>query len=454
MRDGCLPSGKSAFEGRLGRQPLLQIEGAWNEDGKGESVWDRFSHTPGKVLHGDTGDVACDHYHRWREDVALMRELGLNAYRFSIAWPRILPLGVGQVNPPGLDFYSRLTDALLEVGIEPFATLYHWDLPQALQDRGGWPERSVIDAFHEYAEVVSRRLGDRIKCWTTLNEPWVNAFIGYQTGRHAPGETDLGRALAAAHHMLLAHAAAMPVLRANSPDARVGIVLNLTPQHPASSSPADRAAATWVDGYINRWFLDPLTGRDYPADMVKSMPVEAFVKPGDMQAIAQPVDFVGVNYYTRSIARSEAIPESENAPRTVFPVGEMTEMDWEVYPEGLLQILGRLHFEHGFPAIYVTENGAAFRDVVGPDGQVDDEARREYFERHLAMVGRAIEIGVPVKGYFAWSLLDNFEWGFGYSKRFGIVHVDFATGRRTVKSSGLWYRQWILSQSGSAQPAR
>ena len=422
-----------------------QIEGAWDEDGKGESVWDRFSHTPGKVLNGDTGDVACDHYHRWREDVTLMRDLGLNAYRFSIAWPRILPGGVGRVNPPGLDFYSRLTDALLEAGIEPFATLYHWDLPQALQDRGGWPERSVIEAFAEYAEIVSRRLGDRIQAWTTLNEPWVNAFIGYQVGRHAPGETDLGRALAAAHHMLLAHAAAVPVLRANAPGARVGIVLNLTPQHPASPSQADRQAATWMDGYINRWFLDPLTGREYPADMVESMPVEAFVQPGDMQAIARPLDFVGVNYYTRNIVRSDVVPESENAPRAVFPVGEMTEMDWEVYPEGLLQTLGRLHFEYGFPALYVTENGAAFRDEVGPDGHVEDSTRREYFQRHLAMVGRAVEIGVPVKGYFAWSLLDNFEWGFGYSKRFGLVHVDFETGRRTLKSSGRWYRQWILS---------
>jgi beta-glucosidase len=359
-----------------------QIEGAWDEDGKGESVWDRFSHTPGKVLNGDTGDVACDHYHRWREDVTLMRDLGLNAYRFSIAWPRILPGGAGRVNPPGLDFYSRLTDALLEAGIEPFATLYHWDLPQALQDRGGWPERSVIEAFAEYAEVVSRRLGDRIQAWTTLNEPWVNAFIGYQVGRHAPGETDLGRALAAAHHMLLAHAAAVPVLRANAPGARVGIVLNLTPQHPASPSQADRQAATWMDGYINRWFLDPLTGREYPADMVESMPVEAFVQPGDMQAIARPLDFVGVNYYTRNIVRSEAIPESENAPQAVFPVGEMTEMDWEVYPEGLLQTLGRLHFEYKFPAIYVTENAPLPTSRPGWD---DD--RVAVPRRHLREVG-------------------------------------------------------------------
>ena len=422
-----------------------QVEGAADEDARGVSIWDTFCRTPGKVVHGHTGDVACDQYHRCEADVALMKQLNVGAYRFSMAWPRILPGGVGRVNPPGLDFYSRLTDALLEAGIEPFATLYHWDLPQALQDRGGWPERSVIEAFAEYAEVVSRRLGDRIQAWTTLNEPWVNAFIGYQVGRHAPGETDLGRALAAAHHMLLAHAAAVPVLRANAPGARVGIVLNLTPQHPASPSQADRQAATWMDGYINRWFLDPLTGREYPADMVESMPVEAFVQPGDMQAIARPLDFVGVNYYTRNIVRSDVIPESENAPRAVFPVGEMTEMDWEVYPEGLLQTLGRLHFEYGFPALYVTENGAAFRDEVGPDGHVEDSTRREYFQRHLAMVGRAVEIGVPVKGYFAWSLLDNFEWGFGYSKRFGLVHVDFETGRRTLKSSGRWYRQWILS---------
>jgi beta-glucosidase len=426
-----------------------QIEGAWQEDGKGESIWDRFSHTPGKVRDGDTGDVACDHYHRWPEDVALMEELGLTAYRFSIAWPRVLPNGVGEVNPAGLDFYSRLTDALLARGIEPFATLYHWDLPQALQDRGGWPARLLVDAFAEYAQVVSRHLGDRIRNWITVNEPWVHAFIGHQMGEHAPGETDLGRALAATHHLLLAHAAAMQVVRGNSPGARVGLALNLTPQHPASPSQADREAATWVDGWINRWLLDPLAGRDYPSDMVKAFGADMdFIAAEDLRAIARPMDFVGINYYTRSIARSKEIPEAENAPRTVFPVGAMTEMDWEVYPEGLYQTLGRLHFAYGFPALYVTENGAAFRDQVGPGGQVDDPARGEYLRDHLDAVGRALEMGVPVKGYFVWSLLDNFEWSHGYSKRFGIVHVDFESGRRVVKSSGQWYRAWIRSQRG------
>ena len=431
-----------------------QIEGAWNEDGKGESVWDRFSHTPGKVEDGDTGDVACDHYHRWREDVDLMEGLGLNAYRFSIAWPRILPNGEGHVNPVGLDFYSRLTDALLERGIEPFATLYHWDLPQALQEKGGWPERFVVEAFAAYTEVVSRRLGDRVRHWITVNEPWVNAVIGYRTGQHAPGETDLGRSVAAAHHLLLAHAAAVPILRANSPGARVGLALNLTPQHPASGSIADRVAATWVDGYINRWFLDPLSGRGYPADIVRSFePRMDIVQPGDLEAIARPVDMLGVNYYMRGIARSEAIPETENEPRTVSPGDEITEMGWEVYPQGLYQTLARLHFNYGFPALYVTENGAAYRDEVGSEGQVEDPERRSYLHRHLREVQRAIEIGVPVHGYFVWSLLDNFEWSYGFSKRFGVVRVDFETGRRIVKSSGRWYRDLIRSKGrGLSEP--
>ena len=266
-----------------------QIEGAWNEDGKGESIWDRFSHTPGKVRNGDTGDVACDHYHRWREDVALMKELGLKAYRFSIAWPRILPAGRGDVNQAGIDFYSELVDALLEAGIEPWVTLYHWDLPQALQDEGGWPARATAEAFVEYADVVSRALGDRVKNWITFNEPWVSAFVGYRDGRHAPGLTDQDAAVAAAHHLLLAHGQSVPVIRANSPGANVGITLNLTPQEPASPSLADRKLATWTDGYINRFFLDPLVGRGYPQDIVDSFGTDMnFIQPGDMDAIPVP----------------------------------------------------------------------------------------------------------------------------------------------------------------------
>ncbi len=425
-----------------------QIEGAWNEDGKGESIWDRFSHTPGKVEAGDTGDVACDHYHRWRDDVALMKRMGLDAYRFSISWPRILPAGRGEVNQAGIDFYSQLVDALLESGIEPYVTLYHWALPQLLQDEGGWAERVVVDAFVEYADVVSQALGDRVKNWITLNEPWVSAFLGYEHGIHAPGHTDLDEAIAASHHLLLSHGRAVPVIRQNCADAKVGITLNLGPQEPASPSIADRKAATWTDGYINRWFLDPLVGRGYPQDMVEGWNNSMdFLQSGDLDEIAVLLDFLGVNYYTRGINRSSEISEEENAPRTVFPNDEHTEMDWEVYPEGLYNMLGRLHLEYNFPTIYITENGAAFIDEVGADKQIDDPARLSYIKRHLDMVNKAIQIGAPVKGYFVWSLFDNFEWALGYSKRFGIVYVDYETQERIFKSSAKWYQQ-VIERNG------
>lgn len=423
-----------------------QIEGAWDEDSKGESIWDRFSQTPGNVDNGDTGDMACDHYHRWREDVTLMMNLGLQAYRFSIAWSRILPTGHGEIVEVGIDFYSELVDALLEANIEPWITLYHWDLPQALQDEGGWPERDVVDAFTEYTDVVTRALGDRVKNWITFNEPWVSAFVGYQDGRHAPGLTDRNAAVAAAHHLLLSHGRSVPVIRANCPDAFVGITLNLTPQEPASPSLADRNLATWTDGYINRYFLDPLVGRGYPADITrvygKAMEI---VQPGDLDTIAVPIDFLGINYYTRNIARDA--DAADNEPRIVFSGDEITEMDWEVYPQGIYNILGRLHFDYTFPAIYITENGAAFSDEVNEAGEVDDLARLSYIKRHLEMVHNAIQIGVPVEGYFVWSLLDNFEWGFGYSKRFGIVYVDYQTQQRIFKSSAKWYRQ-VINENG------
>jgi len=423
-----------------------QIEGAWDEDGKGENIWDRFSHAPGNVDNGDTGDVACDHYHRWPEDVALMKAMGLKAYRFSIAWARILPAGRGVVNQTGIDFYSRLVDALLEAGIEPWVTLYHWDLPQALEDEGGWPARMSADAFVEYADVVTRALGDRVKNWITFNEPWVSAFVGYQDGRHAPGLTDRDAAVAAAHHLLLSHGRSVPVIRANCPDAYVGITLNLTPQVPASPGIPDRKLATWTDGYINRYFLDPLVGRGYPGDITtgygKAMEV---VQPVDMDTIAVPIDFLGINNYTRNIARDK--DASNNEPQTLFRGDEITEMDWEVYPKGLYNILGRLHFEYSFPAIYITENGAAFPDEVNEDGEVDDPARLSYIKRHLEMVYSAIQIGVPVKGYFVWSLFDNFEWGFGYAKRFGIVYIDYQTLQRIPKSSAKWYRQ-VINDNG------
>ncbi len=421
-----------------------QIEGAWNVDGKGESIWDRFSHMPGKVQGGATGDVACDHYHRWREDIALMNAIGLRAYRFSLSWPRILPAGRGEVNQAGIDFYSQLVDALLEAGIEPYVTTYHWDLPQALQDEGGWPARMITDAYLEYADIASRALGDRVKNWITFNEPWVSAFVGYQEGRHAPGLKDLSAAIAASHHLLLSHGLAVPVIRENSADADVGITLNLSPQIPASPSIADRNEAVWVDGYINRWFLDPLVGRGYPQDIVYGFgSMMEFMQPGDLEVISVPIDFLGVNYYTRGIIRSRKICEAENASRTVFANKEHTEMGWEVYPEGLYTTLGRLHFDYAIPKVYITENGASLVDDVGPDGKVDDPARLRYISRHLQQVHRAIEIGVPVEGYFAWSLLDNFEWAHGYSKRFGLVYVDYETQQRIPKSSAKWYGQVI-----------
>lgn len=422
-----------------------QIEGAWNKDGKGESIWDRFSHTPGNVLNNDTGDVACDHYHRWRDDIQLMKDLGIKAYRFSIAWPRILPNGSGKVNEAGLEFYSQLVDGLLEVGIEPYATLYHWDLPQALQDKGGWADRMVVDAFVEYVDITTRALGDRVKNWITLNEPWVSAFVGYRDGHHAPGHKDLNEAIAASHHLLLSHGRSVPVIRKNVKDANVGITLNLTPQMPASQSLTDRKAANYIDGYINRFFLDPLTGRGYPEDMVKAFgnPM-SFVQNGDMEEIAVPVDFLGINYYTRNLVRAD---EKDNQPQTVFREGAMTEMEWEVYPRGLYDLLGRIHFAYGFPAIYITENGAAFPDGKPINGELHDPDRVSYIKEHLKVVNKAINIGIPVKGYFVWSLLDNFEWSFGYSKRFGIVHVDLETQKRTAKSSAKWYSRAIAAQS-------
>ena len=337
-----------------------QIEGAWNEDGKGESIWDRFSHTPCKVDNRDTGDTACSHYHSWEDDIDLMKEIGLHAYRFSVSWPRLLPDGRDRTNPAGIDFYSQLVDALLENGIEPYITLYHWDLPQVLQDQGGWPARSTAEAFVEYTDLVTRKLGDRVRRWMTFNEPWVSAYVGYLEGRHAPGHTDIDEMLAASHHLLLAHGWAVPVIRQNVSTSRVGIVLNLSPKVPASPSYADRAAAWREDGILNRWYLDPMAGRGYPIDIVQyfGRPMD-FIQPGDLQIIATPLDFLGVNYYTRQVVRSSDIPESANQPRTVFVNPNPTEMDWEVYPEGLYDILRRVHFDYKFPAIYITENGAA-----------------------------------------------------------------------------------------------
>jgi beta-glucosidase len=442
-----------------------QIEGASAEDGRGESIWDRFTRTPSNIRDGSNGDVACDHYHRWGQDIALMKSLGIAAYRFSVAWPRILPAGRGAVNAKGLAYYSRLVDGLLEAGITPYVTLYHWDLPQVFQDEGGgWVNRATAEAFVEYADIVSRHLGDRVKHWITHNEPWCASLVGYQKGLHAPGLRDWPAALAASHHLLLSHGWAVPVVRANCPGGELGITVNLSPYHPASSSPEDGAAARHFDGQMNRWFLDPLYRAQYPADMVAdyvelgSLPPGGltFVRPDDMRAIAVPTDFLGVNYYNRGIIRSDRIPESQNRPRSIAVPAEKdcTSIGWEVYPHGLFEVLLRVHLDYRVPKILVTENGAAYGHAPDASQRVSDGPRIDFLRAHLGAMQQAIGVGVPVEGYFAWSLMDNFEWDHGYSQRFGVVWVDYATQARIVKDSGHWYRRVIEENSLPGEPGK
>jgi beta-glucosidase len=425
-----------------------QIEGGVRADGRGPSIWDTFSHTPGRVLNGDTGDVACDHYFRWRDDVALLRELGVGAYRFSIAWPRILPSGRGAVNEAGLDWYDRLVDALLQSGIQPWVTLYHWDLPQPLEDAGGWPERATAEAFADYVEIVGRRLGDRVQTWITLNEPWCSAFLGYLSGEHAPGRRDPRSALSAAHTLLLAHGRAVQVLRAVSPNAQVGIVLNLTTVEAASDDPADQAAAHRADAYHNRWFLDPLYGRGYPADLLERF--AAYFEPSaadDLELIATPTDFLGVNYYRPTIVRADQTAPLLGTRSVVRADEPVTQMQWIVRPSGLTRLLVRLSQDYPVQRVAVTENGAAYADAPSPDGQLHDPERTRYIAEHVAALGQALAAGVPLTAYFVWSLLDNFEWAKGYSNRFGLVYVDFATQERLLKDSGRWYRSLVSSPS-------
>ncbi|HEX4702607.1 MAG TPA: GH1 family beta-glucosidase [Pseudonocardiaceae bacterium] len=423
-----------------------QIEGAVAEDGRAPSIWDTFCRVPGVIDNGDTGDIACDHYHRWRHDIGLMRELNLQAYRFSIAWPRVMPTGTDRVNLAGLDFYDRLVDGLLDAGIRPYATLYHWDLPQALQDSGGWPSRDTAFAFAEFASVVAARLGDRVGDWFTVNEPLCSAWIGHLDGTMAPGERDITRAVPAAHHLLLGHGLAAQALRgiATGP-VRVGAVLNLSPCEPASQDERDVAAAVRADGHTNRWWLDPLHGRGYPADMIEVYGVEPPVKHGDLAAIAAPMDHFGLNYYFRQVVTDDPAGPAPHARMISVPDWTMTAMGWEVYADGLEQLLVRVHEEYQVPRIYVTENGSAWPDEIEPDGQVQDKERTEYLEQHLEACARAARTGSPLAGYFAWSLLDNFEWAYGYAKRFGLVHVDYPTQRRTIKASGYRYSDIIAN---------
>jgi beta-glucosidase len=410
-----------------------QIEGAVREDGRGESIWDRFSHTPGNVLGGDTGDVACNHYFDWKQDLAIMADLGVDAYRFSIAWPRVMPTGRGGVNEAGLDFYDRLVDGLLDAGITPFPTLYHWDLPQALEDEGGWTVRSTAEAFADYAGVVAGRLGDRIRHLATFNEPWCSAILGYETGEHAPGRRSKADALAAAHHLNVAHGLAVPVIRSQAPEVAVGTVLNFCPQHPASAEPADVDAALVAHDRFNRWFLGPIMGVGYPTRGVEATGWDmSEVLDGDLDMISAPIDFLGVNYYTRSVLSADG---------DARPAGvAVTSMDWEIYPDGLTEILTWITEEYPAIDLYVTENGAAF--ALGEDPAHDPE-RRDFLAAHLRAAHRAIEADVPLRGFFVWSLLDNFEWAKGYRDRFGIVGVDFATQRRYLRTSAEWYRDVI-----------
>ncbi len=426
-----------------------QIEGAVDEGGRGESVWDRFASIPGNIADGTDPRVACDHWRRWRDDFALLAGLGVNAYRFSIAWPRVLPSGRGTPLAAGLATYDAMVDALLEAGITPHVTLDHWDLPQALQDQGGWYARSTVDAFVDYADAVSRRLGDRVQHWATHNEPWCVSHLGHETGVHAPGLRSPEASLRVAHHLLLSHGRALPVVRRNAPGAQVGIVNILTAVQPASESAADRDAAREYDGFFNRWFLDPIFHGRYPADAVADRvrhghlrgPELDFALAGDMAAIAAPIDFLGINYYSRNVIRPGANGRPESVP--MVPRHELTDMGWEVWPAGLREVLLRVTREYAPARIHVTENGAAFPDPPGSAVPIDDARRVAFLRDHLEAAAQAIADGVPLEAYFAWSFMDNFEWGQGFAKRFGLFHVDYVTQRRTPRASAHWYRDFI-----------
>ncbi|MET2831690.1 GH1 family beta-glucosidase [Mesorhizobium shangrilense] len=418
-----------------------QIEGAHDADGKGESIWDRFCHVPGVIVDGSSGDVACDHYHRWKEDIAVLKALGLGAYRFSFAWTRLLPDGRGDANAMGIAFYDRLIDDLLEAGIEPYATLYHWDLPQALQERGGWYSRETAAAFADYAGLAARSFGDRVKKWTTLNEPWTFCWSGHATGEDAPGLRDgVKGGVSASHHALLGHGLAVPVIRAEVADASVGIVFDLNVAEAATSDPSDATAALRFDGAQNRWFLDAVFKGAYPQDMLALYgdllpPIHA----RDNEIIAAPVDYLGINIYRRSViaAGDELAPLSY---RRVQPEGIYSAVDYEIWPRSMYDILRYVNDRYAPPAIYISENGVATTpEKVGEDGHVWDDLRAAYYVDHLEQVAKAAAEGVPVRGYFAWTLTDNFEWAYGYTTPFGITHVDFATQQRHIKYSGEVY---------------
>jgi beta-glucosidase len=430
-----------------------QIEGAVNEDGRGETIWDRFSHTPGKVYQNQNADVACDHYRRYREDIQLMKDIGLRSYRFSIAWSRIYPSGGGKLNTPGIDFYQRLVDGLLAAGIVPMITLYHWDLPQSLQDRGGWANRDTVKYYVDYAAAMFDKLADRVRLWITHNEPWVASFMGHDSGVHAPGVQDKRTALQVSHHLLLSHAKAVVLFDGyRGADSRIGITLNIAPAYPHTDSSEDELAARYYDGYQNRWFLDPLFRGSYPEDMsevYQSRYNAPTVEPEDLDAFRKSrIDFLGVNYYMRKIVRrpdkqADLFAEVRPDYRGV----RFTEMDWEVYPDGLHTLLTRIQRDYDPPAIYVTENGIACADRIDGEGRIQDDERIDYLRSHFSAAHRALQEGVKLKGYHVWSLIDNFEWAYGYSKRFGVVYVDYKNQARILKSSAHWYRE-VIANSG------
>lgn len=430
-----------------------QIEGGRHESGRGESIWDRFCEGEGNIADGSSADVACDHFHLWRDDISLMKHLGVGAYRFSVSWPRVLPSGVGNPNQAGLDFYEALVDGLLASGIRPFLTLNHWDLPQKLQDAGGWGARDTAKAFVDYSLAVAGRLADRVEYWTTHNEPWVIATLGYEEGKHAPGHRDPEEALRVSHHLLLSHGWAVKEVKNAFSSVKAGIVVNIVPPWPASGAPSDLEAARRFDGSFNRWYLDPIFRGEYPEDAVADRvgkghlkgPEPPFVAGGDLEAISIPVDFLGINYYNPLTVK--AGPGGDPVPVRTVPESELTDMGWEVHPEGLYEVLTRIDGEYGPEEIFVTENGAAYSDAPDENSRVDDHRRIEYIKGHLEAAGRAIEEGVPLKGYFAWSLLDNFEWAHGYTKRFGLYWVDFDTRKRFPKDSAFYYRDVIAANA-------
>jgi beta-glucosidase len=419
-----------------------QIEGAWNADGKGESIWDRFSHTPAKITNGDTGDVACDHYHHYLDDIALMRQLGLKAYRFSVSWPRVLPDGFGRVNPSGLDFYERLVDGLLAANIEPFLTLHHWDYPQALYERGGWTNRDNLSYFADYAAVLVKRLGDRVRRWATFNEPNVIAFAGYVSGEHAPGiQNNRKMAYQVIHNLMLAHGLTVQAIRAIDPGLEVGIVLSQWGVDPASDDPADIAAAEQTWNSQETAFLHPIFRGHYHPAMLAAIAGELpEIKPGDMALISQKLDFLGINFYSRTVIGAQG----QVAP---IPASEYTDMGWEVCAPAFRRMLNRINHDYKLPPIYITENGAAFQDVVTSDGKIHDERRLDYLRQHFTQARLAMQDGVDVRGYFVWSLMDNFEWGHGNTKRFGLIRMDYDTLKRTIKDSGEWYSRVISSNA-------